>query len=831
MLPTLEILAPAGDAASLLAALNAGADAVYFGVDSGFNARARAQNFQVNNLGETLRIIHDRGCRGYLTLNTLVFDHELPQVERLVTSAAKAGVDAVIIQDIGVARLVRSLVPSLPMHASTQMTCTDPASVEFAQALGARRVTLARELSLSEIALIREKTKIQLEVFVHGALCISYSGQCLTSEAIGGRSANRGACAQACRLPYELVVDGSVMPTAAGYLLSPLDLDASRLIPQLLALGVSSIKIEGRLKGPEYVAATTQLYRKAVAAAMGDGPEPNVAEHELSAQMFSRGSSPGFLGGSNHQQLVDATHCDHIGVELGTVLGVINSLGRQWLRLRTNQRIARGDGIVVQHPRWMAEELGGRVWLLREHGRDVDSSDYSTDLWAWLGPDRTLEVGLDGLRVFRTSSVDMNRRAAQVMETAAKPVLIDAHLSGRAGEFPVLSFTTDDGRIARVSLDCQLQLAHHAVTDETAIRAKLSRLGETPYRLNALSLDIPESSLLPISSLNRARRALVEQLGRAAVRSYSCNQDYSLESLLTWPEKPPAPAGLYVTCRSLPQAESALAAGADGIYLDFLALTGLGSAVRSLRQAGAPFIGVALPRVRKPGEQKIDEYVHRLAPDALLLRSLGQLVSFTKDERENPLTNSNERPLLIADFSLNVANTLSAIDILARSIDVFTPCYDLDAAQLHALLDSPLGPFAEVAIHHPMPLFHMEHCVIAAHLSKGSDYRDCGRPCDAHQISLRDRKGNEWPIEADIGCRNTVLHGTPQSAAHHWARLRSVNVRRLRIELLRESAETTRTIVECYRALMAEDCSARDLRARLATAGVRTLEGSLRVLG
>jgi len=831
MVPTLELLAPAGDTASLLAAINAGADAVYFGVDCGFNARARARNFQVSNLGETLQIIHDHGRRGYLTLNTLVFDHELPQIERLVTSAAEAGVDALIIQDIGIARLVQSLVPSLPMHASTQMTCTDPESVQFAQGLGAQRVTLARELSLTDIALIREKTDLQLEVFVHGALCISYSGQCLTSEAIGGRSANRGACAQACRLPYELVVDGSVIPTDARYLLSPLDLDASRLVPQLLALGVSAIKIEGRLKGPEYVAAATQLYRKAIAAAMGNGPEPDVADQELAAQMFSRGASPGFLNGSNHQQLVDATHCDHIGVELGTVLGVINSSGRQWLRLNTNHRIARGDGIVVQRLQGAAEELGGRVWLLREQGRDVESSDRSTDLWAWLGPDRTLERGLDGLRVFRTSSVDMSRRVARVMETAAKPVLVDAHLSGYTGEFPVLSFTTNDGRFARVTLDCQLQLAHHAVTDKTSIRDKLSRLGKTPYRLNALSLDIPESSLLPISSLNRARRALVEQLGQAAVRAHHCNKDYSLESLLTWPTNPPAPAGLYVTCRSLPQAEAALAAGADGIYLDFLALTGLGNAVRSLRQSGTPFIGVALPRVRKPGEQKIEEYVHRLAPDALLLRSLGQLVSFTAIGRGQPLSEHSVRPLLVADFSINIANTLSAIDILARSIDVFTPCHDLDAAQLHALLDSPLGPFAEVAIHHPMPLFHMEHCVIAAHLSKGSDYRNCGRPCDAHQISLRDRTGNEWPIEADIGCRNTVLHGTPQSAAHHWARLRSANVRRLRIELLRESAETTRTIVECYRSLMAEDCSAREVRTRLASVGVRTLEGSLRVLG
>jgi len=204
---SLEILAPAGDEACLDAALKAGADAVYFGLDAGFNARARATNFSVGSLPTVMNKIHDFGCRGYLTVNTLVFDHELFDIERLVAAAAKAGVDALIVQDIGVARLIQGLVPALRLHASTQMTCTDLASVQFARSLGMSRVTLARELSLREIAEITKACQVPCEVFAHGALCISYSGQCLTSEALGGRSANRGACAQACRLPFELVVD------------------------------------------------------------------------------------------------------------------------------------------------------------------------------------------------------------------------------------------------------------------------------------------------------------------------------------------------------------------------------------------------------------------------------------------------------------------------------------------------------------------------------------------------------------------------------------------------------------------------------------------------
>jgi len=269
-----EVLAPAGDRAALEAAIRGGADAVYFGLQ-GFNARARATNFDAAELAATMKHLHDHGVRGYVTLNTLVFDAELASVEAAVRTCAEAGVDAIIVQDLGVAKLARAVAPELPIHASTQMTCTDASSVELAADLGAARVILARELSLEDIAKIRAETNVEVEVFVHGALCISYSGQCLTSEAIGGRSANRGACAQACRLPYTLVVDGKEVPLdERAYLLSPEDLEASTLVPELAKLGVSSLKIEGRLKGPEYVGATTRLYRKAVDAACDDASGP-----------------------------------------------------------------------------------------------------------------------------------------------------------------------------------------------------------------------------------------------------------------------------------------------------------------------------------------------------------------------------------------------------------------------------------------------------------------------------------------------------------------------------------------------------------------------------
>src|SRR5580692_4826312 len=276
-----ELLAPAGDRAAMEAAVRGGADAVYFGLP-GFNARARATNFEPAELRDTLSYLHAHGVKGYVALNTLVFDDELARLETAVRACADAAVDAVIVQDLGVAALVHAVAPSLPMHASTQMTCTDAASAELARSMGASRVILARELSLDDIAAIRAATDVELEVFVHGALCISYSGQCLTSEAIGGRSANRGACAQACRLPYELVIDGVVRDLGdSRYLLSPEDLDAAALVPRLVEIGVHSLKIEGRMKGPEYVAATVRLYRHAIDAAVGIAPGDATESHRL----------------------------------------------------------------------------------------------------------------------------------------------------------------------------------------------------------------------------------------------------------------------------------------------------------------------------------------------------------------------------------------------------------------------------------------------------------------------------------------------------------------------------------------------------------------------
>ncbi|HEY8090115.1 MAG TPA: DUF3656 domain-containing protein [Polyangiaceae bacterium] len=810
-----EVLAPAGDAEAMRAAVRAGADAVYFGLQ-GFNARARATNFDAAALEGTMRELHAHGVRGYVTLNTLVFDAELAALENAVRACAAAGVDAVIVQDLGVARMVRAIAPELHIHASTQMTCTDAAGVELARSAGATRIILARELSLDDIRAIRAGTDAELEVFVHGALCISYSGQCLTSEAIGGRSANRGACAQACRLPYELVVDGELRDTGdRAFLLSPEDLEASALVPELAKLGIASLKIEGRLKGPEYVAATTALYRAAIDAHAGE------EERRAALQTFTRGSGPGFLAGVDHQRLVEGRACDHRGLEVGTSQGVRRVKGKAWIAVRAGaegepggESIARGDGLLVEGG-WGGEgEVGGRVW-------EVEAGA-AGEVLVWLGPEKDVAGAESGRRVFRTGDPTNDRAVAARFEREPARVPVDVVLRGAIGEPFVLSATSARGHAAEVTGDAAVERARTAATTPEVLREKLARLGETPFVLASLDVRLDEGAMIPMSALNRARRALADALAASSHRAH-LTTDATHTSLLAAavpPDRAPPPRGLFVLCRSLDQAHAAADAGADGVVLDFLELTGTGAALRALRARAVPIhVAVAPPRIRKPGEEKIDRYLRELAPDAVVVRSLGAL---------HEPGGSIPR---IGDFSLNVTNRLTAADVLSRGLSAFTPSFDLDAAQLTALCDGPFGPWAEVVVHHPVPLFHMEHCVIASLLSDGHDHRDCGRPCEKHRVSLRDRAGMDHPVEADVGCRNTVFHAAAQSAAGVVASLQKSGVRRFRIELVRETPADVMRIVTAYRALLAGKTSAPEVRKSLKTeGGYGVVTGSLRVI-
>ncbi len=388
-----EIMSPAGYWPQLRAAIEAGADSVYFGLHH-FTARAKV-GFSLDELPEVMRTLHRRGVKGFVTFNTLVFDHEIQAAAEALAAIAEGGADAIIVQDLGMVKLARQVAPELELHGSTQMSVTSADGVRLAESLGARRVTLARELSLDEIRAIRAATAspagppeaacrsaqgCELEIFVHGALCVAYSGQCLSSEAWGGRSANRGQCAQACRLPYDLMVDGKHRPLGdARYLLSPGDLYALRQIPEIVEIGIAALKIEGRYKDADYVALATRAYREAVDEAWGAAGRPQktmACPTELHLeQVYSRGLGPHFLTGTNHQAVVQGRAPRHRGVLMGRVARVAE--GGIWIEPAGAHALAPlkpGDGVVFDAADWRSPEEpeeGGRIFAVEERGGQV----------------------------------------------------------------------------------------------------------------------------------------------------------------------------------------------------------------------------------------------------------------------------------------------------------------------------------------------------------------------------------------------------------------------------------------------------------------------------
>jgi len=796
--PRPELLAPAGDRTCVIAAVENGADAVYFGLECGFNARARATNLHLDSLGEVMGFLHARGVRGYVTLNTLVFPSELLAIERTVARLTEAGVDAVLVQDLGLVRLIRAVSPDLTIHASTQMTLTSAECIRSVERLGISRVVLARELSIEEIHKIHAQTDVELEAFVHGALCVAYSGQCLTSESLGGRSANRGQCAQACRLPYELVCDGEDVPLGdVKYLLSPQDLAAYALVPEMIEAGIVSFKIEGRLKTPEYVANITQHYRRAIDAAVAARPldftPQDVTEMELS---FSRGFSPGWLGGCDHKMLVPGVSSAKRGVLLGEVTALRG--GRVVVQARIP--VAPGDGVVFAGDREQGAEQGGRVYEVRERGRQVelgfgrDAIDFARlyvgqSIWKTDDPHLTAR-----LRKSFSNSKPQRRVPLELEVTASvgRPLRI----IGRAA----------NGGTCRIESPEALATATKHPLSQQVLAEQLGRLGGTVYDLCALTAKIDGGPMVPLSVLSKLRHAMVAQLdassqarGARRIRSRSAGELTDLDRGVP----PKAAPELRCLCRTLAQVEALVDCGVPSLMVDLADIRQYRRAVTVAREAGVE-IYLATPRIQKPDELGIFHAMAKYAADGWLVRSLAGL-EFCR-ERAIPI---------VCDFSLNATNQWT-VDYL-RSLGALrvTASYDLNRDQLLELIDAVPPAWVEVVIHQHMPMFHMEHCVFCAVLSPGTNKTNCGRPCDVHQVKLRDRIGMEHVLTADVGCRNTLYNAVPQSAAEAVPQLLHRNIQHFRIELLDETADEIRTLVSLYRDLLASRVTGREVWQRL----------------
>jgi putative protease len=827
-----ELLAPAGNWDCARAAVENGADAVYFGLDAGFNARARATNISLDALDELAAYLHRRQVKGYVTLNTLVFTNELESVEAIVRRVVDAGVDAVLVQDLGLVRMIRAICPDLPIHASTQMTLTSAETIRLVEMLGVERVVLARELSIAEIAEIARNTTMPLEVFVHGALCVAYSGQCMTSESLGGRSANRGQCAQACRLPYTLVCDGQDVDLGdQQYLLSPQDLAAYDLVGDLIAAGVSGFKIEGRLKTPEYVANITKHYRQAIDAVLaGRSAEftpRDVEEMELS---FSRGFSPGWLGGCDHKMLVPAISSAKRGVLLGHVLSIHGN--RVTVRLVSS--IKRGDGVVFEGNRAQNQEQGGRVFEVFSDGRSLSEPVDAGTVQLAFGQGA---IALDQLwpdqQVWKTDDPQLTNRLRKSFSSPVpgRRLPLDIEVEAAVGQVLSVRARTDAGVTCRVDSSEPLAPARkHPLTRELLLE-QFGRLGGTAYQLRGCRARIAGEPMIPLSVLGRMRHEMVRMLDEAASRPAARRiAETSVlpqlrPSLAPRAQRPAmgvknrsglgegdspillpghrkigtVPGGpridsqpiLRVLCRSLEQLRSVLGHNVRSVMTDLQDIRQYGEAVELAHVAGAEIL-IATPRIQKPGEMGMLRAMLRHAADGILVRNFAGLLFYA--EQGAPL---------VADFALNATNELTVEYLRRLGAERVTASYDLNRDQLLDLVAAVPPAWLEVVVHQHMPMFHMEHCVFCSVLSPGTNKHNCGRPCDVHQVRLRDRVGMEHTLTADVGCRNTLFNAVPQSAAEAVPQLIERGVRDFRLEFLNDapSDEIGRTI-DLYRQLL-----------------------------
>lgn len=787
-----ELLAPAGNMECLHAAVKAGADAVYLGAGH-FNARRGADNFSLENLAEACDYAHLRGVKIYLTLNTVVLPSELPDALELARQAYRCGVDAFIVQDIGISIELSRIMPDVEVHVSTQMNIHDEDGLRAAAALGATRVTLARELSLAEIARLHELAEelgVELESFAHGALCICYSGQCFMSSLVGGRSANRGRCAQACRLPYELHNRAlrKTLDAPGEHLLSPKDLCTANLIPEFLHAGVASLKIEGRMKSPEYVQAVVGVYRAVIdrvevaidrdgidSVVASDAPELRASEEEMNvlSEAFSRGFTTAYLKGKRGNEIMSYGRPNNRGVFVGRVAKV-------------------REGLVFIDPETELH-VGDLIEFWTNRGHFVHTiGEFKTDRAGRVFFPVERAVG-KGDRVFRVR----NAEAAFVDDDKLPSVAVCARAELRIGQPALLTFTVASGDASVTVEGPEVEAARTKAITEEEVREHIDRMGTTPFYLSSLEIDLDEGVGMGFSMLHKLRARAAEELQEAILAHYHARK------LERTPSRAFAPVVRRGWCKVAALAtnpacaRAAKRAGADLIYVP-AANYRRGEAViagqlsDTAEQAGYPKQCIpVLPTVSQMFDEEkrngFDIWKRVKADKPVMVENLGQLLHATE---------MGAAPEVGPHIPVTNKLDLQAMADLGAQRVWLSP--ELSLVQIEELGDMAPMPLG-LTIMGQTELMVTEHCLLMSQGPCNQKCTECARRKSPHY--LKDRKGYEMPVITDCTGRSHLYNAVQMDVAHLMPEIIGAGVSTVLVDTtLMNVKETTEKVARAVRA-------------------------------
>ena len=855
-----ELLLPVGTRDMLESAINNGADAVYYGVPH-WNARGRTEDFSFEDVEEMIRYARLRGVKTYLAMNILIFEREIQELPEFLEKLISLKPDAFIIQDIGLARLIKAISPEQEIHASTQMTLASSEAVNLVKDIGFSRAVLARELSAKQIAQIKSLTDLELEVFIHGALCVSYSGQCLTSENFGGRSANRGQCAQSCRLPYRIFVDGKEWKDPkARYLFSTRDLCALPKLEELREIGVESLKVEGRLKSPEYVAAVSHAYRKAldklseygyknatennrdcadtkenraianksVSENKGNSTPPNVMAdpiRHLNAKdleplevLFSRGLNTGWLDGVNHQELVDGSFSNHHGELIGTVVQV--ERGSVIVELEDKPvpcTLLPGDGILFEEYRAEPEprQTGSRLYkaTFQQAGRSGKSAKSLVRLE--FGREFDLRKVSYGMKAYRNDSPALEKELHKTFtdRSFAKHIPVSMTLEGAIGK--PLKLTIAETRDNHEGYESCENCATARVNSIT-VEGPVLEAARNESSANALQA-IAKKELSGLSAtayvLDKLEIKLPQNAFLPGKILRTLRQDAVLaldEKRLQWKElAPSAENGREFLHHVAQVAGSSNSEKSKRMNITVLvrrpeqidALQGLDIDKVVMDFDWGVKYDEPLERIHKLGfEAGIATLrIHKPSENHYIKQILTLMPEFALVRNLGSLSLLKDSGIpMVGDYSLNATNSATYDWLLTQGLEKLHPSWDLNSTQLFDLLKNIDGSKLELALHQYMPAFHSEYCAFARALTTGRRFPECKKICTQHKVEILDHKGERHFLQSDAECRNTLFVGKPQSALKLLPRLIAQNVSSYRLELLDEEPESVRRKIDIY---------------------------------